>query len=321
MKTRSIVSMFALVALMAFAVLSLTAQAPYKAPRTPDGVPDLQGIYLTTSGTPLERPQNLGAKEFYTAAEMPEVLKANAARAAAGDERDPGVHYDNDQFGLTSTASGQVPFNRTSLVVGPTGRIPATLAAATERARGLAADRALHQWDGPENRGIAERCIYWGFEGPPMTPGGYNGNVQIVQGPGYVALMQEMIHDVRIIPTDNRKHIDPSVKQWFGDSVGHWEGDTLVVDTTNFNDRPPLGRNTGEQLHVVERFTRTATDTIMYNFTVSDPTVWETSWSAEFPLGRMKGPIYEYACQEGNYGMMNILSGARAAEKEAAAKK
>ena len=154
-----------------------------------------------------------------------------------------------------------------------------------------------------------------------MTPGGYNGNLQIAQGPGYVAIMQEMIHDVRIIPTDNRKHLDPSVKQYFGDSVGHWEGDTLVVDTTNFNDRPPLGRNTGEQLHVVERFTRTAADTVMYQFTVTDPTVWEQSWSAEFPLGRMKGQIYEYACQEGNYGMRNILSGARAAEKEAAAKK
>ena len=321
MKTRLIVGMLAVVALLVLAIVPTAAQAPYKAPRTPDGVPDLQGIYLTTSATPLERPATLGAKEFYTPEEFPAVRKAQLERAAAGDERDPGIHYDNDQFGLTSTASGTVPFLRTSLIVGPAGRVPATLAAATERAGLARAQQQLHQWDGPENRGIAERCIYWGFEGPPMTPGGYNGNIQIVQGPGYVALMQEMIHDVRIIPTDNRKHLDPSVKQYFGDSVGHWEGDTLVVDTTNFNDRPPLGRNTGEQLHVVERFTRTAEDTVMYRFTVTDPTVWETSWSAEFPLGKMKGPIYEYACQEGNYGMRNILSGARAAEKEAAAKK
>jgi hypothetical protein len=315
--------MFALAALVALPIAPAAAQssAPYKAPRTPDGVPDLQGIYLTTSATPLERPQNLGAKEFYTDAEFPEIRQQQLARAAAGDERDPGVHYDNDQFGLTSTASGTVPFKRTSLVIGPTGRIPPTLPAASARIAAARQEQQLHQWDGPENRGIAERCIYWGFEGPPMMPGGYNGNVQIVQGPGYVALMQEMIHDVRIIPTDGRPHLDPSVKQWFGDSVGHWEGDTLVVDTTNFNDRPPLGRGTGEQLHVVEYFTRVSDDTIMYRFTVTDPTVWETSWSAEFPLGKIKGPIYEYACQEGNYGMYNILSGARQAEREAAAKK
>jgi len=318
MRTRLFISVLALVALT---ISTAAAQSTYKAPKTPDGVPDLQGTYLTTSATPLERPANLGAKEFYTDAELVDVRKAAAARQAANDERDPGVHYDVDQFALTSTASGTVPFNRTSLVVGPTGRIPATLASATAKANAARADQQLHQWDGPENRGIAERCIYWGFEGPPMTPGGYNGNLQIAQGPGYVAIMQEMIHDVRIIPTDNRKHLDPSVKQYFGDSVGHWEGDTLVVDTTNFNDRPPLGRNTGEQLHVVERFTRTAADTVMYQFTVTDPTVWEQSWSGEFPLGRMKTQIYEYACQEGNYGMRNILSGARAAEKEAAAKK
>jgi len=316
MKTRSFVLMSAL---MAMAISTATAQSTYKAPRTPDGVPDLQGTFLTTSATPLERPQDLGAKEFYTDAEYAQVRKDQLARAEANDERDPGVHYDVDQFGLTQTASGSVPFKRTSLISGPTGRIPPTLAAATERARLARLDQQAHQWDGPENRGIAERCIYWGFEGPPMTPGGYNGNVQIVQGPGYVALMQEMIHDVRIIPTDGRKHMDANVKQYFGDSVGRWEGDTLVVDTTNFNDRPPLGRNTGEQLHVVERFTRTGEDAIMYQFTVTDPTVWETSWSAEFPLERSKGAIYEYACQEGNYGMRNILSGARAAEKEAVA--
>jgi hypothetical protein len=178
-----------------------------------------------------------------------------------------------------------------------------------------------HEFDGPENRGIAERCIYWGHEGPPMRPVGYNGNVQIAQGPGYVAIMHEMIHTVHVIPTDGRQSLDSKIKQWHGNSVGRWEGDTLVVETANFNDLPPVGNGASQNVRVSERFTRTGPDTIMYQFTVTDPSTWEKSWSGEFPLGRIDSPIYEYACQEGNYGMANILSGARAAEKEPAAKK
>ena len=158
----------------------------------------------------------------------------------------------------------------------------------------------------------------WPNEGPPMLPAGYNSNLQIVQGQGYVAIMQEMIHDVRIIPIDGSPHLASNVRQWFGDSRGHWEGDTLVVDTTNFTNRTAF-RGSSENLHVVERFSRTADDRILYQFTVEDPSTWETSWSGEVPMTKIDGPIYEYACHEGNYGMRNNLSGARAAEKTAQA--
>jgi len=155
-----------------------------------------------------------------------------------------------------------------------------------------------------------------------MLPQGYNANLLIVQGPGYVAIEQEMIHDVRIIPTDQRPHLPANIRSYLGDSRGHWEGNTLVVDTTNFKG-PVTFREfeAGQELHVVERFSRTSDDTISYQFTVSDPSTWEKSWSGELPITKVDGQVFEYACQEGNYGMANILSGARATEAEAAAKK
>jgi hypothetical protein len=153
-----------------------------------------------------------------------------------------------------------------------------------------------------------------------MLPIGYNSNLQIVQGPGYVAVMQEMIHDVRMIPTDGRPHAPSNVRELMGDSVGHWEGNTLVVDTTNFTDRTAF-RGSSENLHVVEKFTRTDADTVTYQFTVSDPTTWDKPWTAEIPMTKIDGPIFEYACHEGNYGMANNLSGARAEEKKLAEKK
>ncbi|MEO8100348.1 MAG: hypothetical protein ABI811_21795 [Acidobacteriota bacterium] len=332
MRTKLFLSILAVAIAPAFAQTGTTkakavaAPAAYKAPRTPDGVPDLQGVYSNSSAVPLERAANLGAKEFYT----DEELAAQAARAAAPRTNGPGanvvgttadIHYDTSQFGLTRYLTDAMVNKRTSVLVGPTGRVPAMLPEATKRqadARALVAGKAF---DGPENRGIAERCIYWGSEGPPMMPVGYNANVQFVQGPGYVAILQEMIHDVRIIPTDGRAHAPSSIRQWFGDAVGKWEGDTLVVDTTNFNDLPPVGRGASRNLHVVEKFTKTGPETLKYEFTVSDPSTWEQSWSGEYPMGKIDGAIYEYACQEGNYGMANILSGARAEEKKAAAAK
>jgi hypothetical protein len=152
-----------------------------------------------------------------------------------------------------------------------------------------------------------------------MLPEGYNSNLQIVQGEGYVAIMQEMIHDVRIIPTDGRPHLPPDVHQLMGDSRGHWEGNTLVVDTTNYTSRTAF-RGSSENLHVVERFTRTDADTVLYQFTVSDPSTWEKSWSGEVSMSKIDGPIFEYACSEGNYGMRNNLTGARAEEAKAAQK-
>jgi hypothetical protein len=223
------------------------------------------------------------------------------------------------QFGLEKGQSKVAANVRTSLIVGPEGRVPPLLPAAAARQAARQAANRGHEFDGPENRGLAEQCLLWGNEGPPMLPAGYNSNLQIVQGEGYVAIEQEMIHDVRIIPTNGRAHLPADVHQWFGDSVGHWEGNTLVVDTTNFTDKTAF-RGSGENLHVVERFTRTDADTVKYEFTVSDPSTWEKSWSGEVLMSKIAGPIFEYACTEGNYGMRNNLSGARADEAKKAQK-
>jgi len=311
-----------LICLLAPAVF---AQSPYKAPKTPWGVPDLGGYYLNKQSPPLERPANLGAKEFYTPEEVAAREAALAARPPAPEPAEAGagapVHYDFDQFGLDAGTSGTVRSNRTSIIVGPSGRLPATL---PETAKRLADQRAAargHEFDSVQNRSMGERCIYYGSEGPPLMSGGYNPNLQIFQGPKEVIIRNEMMGGARIIRTDGSPHLDASVRQWYGDSIGHWEGDTLVTDTTNFTDQPPLGRGTGKSLHVTERFTRTSPTMIKYEFTVTDPTVWEQSWSGEYSIQKIDGPIYEYGCQEGNYGLPNILSGARAAEREVAAAK
>ena len=291
----------------------------YVVPRTADGQPDISGVYSNVTNIPLERPQNLGAKEFFT----PEEAAARAAGrggggrggAAAADRAGTpaDVHYDVSQFGLDRSHAVVATSLRTSQVTGPEGRIPPLLPEAQKRQADRAALNRGHQYDGPENRGLAERCLTWGNVGPPITSPGYNSDLQIVQGPGYVAIMQEMIHDVRVIPTDGRPHLPASIKQWFGDSRGRWEGDTLVVDTTNFSDKAAF-RGSGEDLHVVERFTRVDAETVRYEFTVDAPKTWAKPWSAEAPFAKIASPIFEYACQEGNYGMPNILSGARASE-------
>jgi hypothetical protein len=294
-------------------------------PRTADGKPDLQGYWTNTTDTPLERPKDLGSKEFFTPEELAAREKREqeqAAKRLEGRQTEPGtvadVHYDLAQFGLDRSQAKNATSLRTSLITGPDGQIPPLLPEAQKRLAERAAYNRVHQFDGPDTRPLSERCILWPHEGPPMMPVGYNGNLEIVQSPGYVAVLQEMIHDTRVIPTDNRTHLSGEVRQLMGDSRGHWEGDTLVVETTNFTDRTNF-HGSDQNLKVVERFTRTAADTIKYQFTVSDPTVWDKPWSAEFPMTKTDGPIYEYACQEGNYGMANNLSGARAAEQKSAA--
>jgi len=290
-------------------------------PKTADGVPDISGVFTNSVVTPLERPRDLGAKEFFTADEAEAYAKKQlAVKEATGPGTYNDVHYDMAQFGLEKKQNKVAASIRTSMIVGPEGRVPPLLPEAQKRQAAKAAINRGHEFDGPENRGLAERCILWGAEGPPMMPNGYNSNLQVVQGEGYVAIMQEMIHDVRIIPTDGRPHVDSSIRLLFGDSRGHWEGNTLVVDTTNFTDRTAF-RNSSENLHVVERFTRTDPDTVTYQFTVDDPTTWATPWTAEIPMTKIDGPIFEYACHEGNYGMPNNLSGARADEAKAALKK
>jgi hypothetical protein len=298
------------------------AQPAYKAPRTPDGHPDLQGFWTNASVTPLERPKELGAKEFYTDEEMNDIRKRAQVPLPTAERGGTEAHYEFTQFGL-DRSQAQIAFSmRTSMIVGPEGRVPPLTPEAQQRNAERAARNKGHEFDGPENRTIQERCIVWGNEGPPMLPPGYNSFLQIVQAPGYVMIMQEMIHDARVIPLDGRPHAPQSVRRWLGDSRGRWDGDTLVVDTTNFTDQTNF-RGSRENLHVIERFTRADENTIKYEFTVEDPTTWAKPWSGELPLVKDKGPIYEYACHEANYGMANNLKGARAKEKAAedAAKK
>jgi hypothetical protein len=308
------------------ATKAATTTKAFKPARTPDGQPDLQGFWTNNTITPLERPKGLGAKEFYTEAELTELMKNEKNRVAQNEEEgrptEPGtdadVHYDFSQFGLDRGQTKLAWNLRTSLIVGPEGTVPAILPEARKRNAAIAALNRGHEFDGPENRPLSARCLVLGQESVPMLPGGYNNNMEIVQGAGYVATLHEMNHSVRLIPTDGRPHAASTVPQWRGDSRGHWEGNTLVVDVTNFDPRNPF-RGSGAKLHVVERFTPVDADTILYRFTAEDPDTWDKPWTAEIAMSRVTGPIFEFACHEGNYGLRNTLQGARVAEQDAAA--
>ena len=296
----------------------------YKAPRTPDGQPDLQGFWTNSTYVPLQRPNGV-TKEIYTPDEAEAAIKAAAARES--EQTEPGttadVHYDFTQFGLDRSQSTFARNLRTSLIVDPPdGKLPPVNAIGQKRQQERAAARkaAGGQYDAVENMPIGSRCIIMGGAGPPMMNAGYNANYQIVQAPGYVMILTEMIHDVRIIPLDSRPQQPAGVKQWVGLSRGRWEGDTLVVETTNFNGKNAF-QGSSENLKVTERFTRTADDSISYRFTVEDPQTWDRPWTAEAPLAKTDGPIFEFACHETNYGIANILAGARADEKKAAEQK
>ena len=291
---------------------------PYTAPRTPDGQPDLQGFWTNSTYTPLERPKDV-TKEYYTPEEAEAAIKQASDRES--EQTAPGttadVHYDFSQFGLDRSQSTFARSLRTSLIVDPPdGRIPPMTPEGEKRvAERAAARKALGgQYDDVENMPIGSRCIIMAGAGPPMMNAGYNANYQIVQAPGYVMILTEMIHDARIIPLDNRAPASQGVRQWTGLSRGRWEGNTLVVETTNFNGKNPF-RGASENLKVTERFTRVADDAIDYKFTVEDPTTWDKAWTAEAPLAKTEGPIFEFACHETNYGISNILAGARAEEK------
>ena len=317
------------------AAVPLVAQAQATAdrwtpPRTPDGHPDLQGVWTTQTYTPLQRPARFAGQELLTeeeVAELTQLLTAEGVNPLAGgvlavedDERrervsqsDP-THYDNAVWLTTSQPKG-LSSRRTSLIVDPPdGRIPSRTPDAEARA---AARREARGFDSYENRPVQERCLVWTHEGPPMLPPPYNDLYQIFQTPGYVVLFPEMANNLaRIIPTDGRPHTSEKIRQWSGDSHGRWEGDTLVVDTTNFTDRTAF-QGSSAALHVVERFTRVDADTILYEFTVDDPATWTRPWSAQIPMKRAEGSLYEYTCHEGNYGLVNTLRGARAADAKA----
>jgi hypothetical protein len=304
---------------------------PWTAPRTADGQPDLQGVWDFRTITPLERPVALGTKAFFTDEEAAAFEKEENRRQNR-DLIDPEVG------GLMYPPGGVVPYNefwydrgdkavgtrRTSLIVDPpNGRLPALTPEGKKKMDERAREGRETQLGRPvanswEDRPLQERCIMGLNAGPPMTPGAYNNNVQLFQAPDYVVILTEMVHDARVVPLDGRPHL--GIRQWKGDSRGHWEGDTLVVDTTNFKRETSLPGSSANT-HLTERFTRTDPNTLLYEFTVDDPTTWTRPWTAAVPMVRTNEPIYEYACHEGNYAMASILAGARAAEKKAAEKK
>jgi hypothetical protein len=285
-----------------------------------DGHPDLQGFWTNNTYTALERPRNV-SKEFYTREEALELEKK--ATDEETEQTVPGtvadVHYDFTQFSLDRNQSAHALNLRTSIIVDPAdGKLPPLTAEGQKRA----AERAelakrVGRWDSAQSNDLDDRCIIFQGAGPPMLPQGYNSNYQIVQTPGYVMILFEMAHDTRIIPLDVRPHVSRNIRQWTGDSRGHWDGDTLVIETTNFNGKNPL-RGSSENLRVVERFTRVDADTIQYKFTVEDESTWTRPWTGEIPLRKTIGPLFEHACHEGNYGLYNTLVGARLEEKKAA---
>jgi hypothetical protein len=302
---------------------STTAAAPdpkaWTMPRTPWGHPDLQGIWSTATITPFERPAEMADKEVLTEKEAADFERQTLERTNR-DRRDGGAEADvarayNDFWWDSGTKV--VPTRRTSLVVDPPdGKVPALTADAQQRQDARAAARkARGPADFPEDRNLWERCITRGVPNI-MLPQVYNNNYQVYQNPDYVVIVAEMIHDARIIPLDGRPHLPSHVRQWMGDPVGRWEGNTLVVETTNFTDKTNY-RGSGEHLRLVERFTRTASDVLHYEVTIHDPTTFTRPFTVALPARRSEGEIYEYACHEANYGLEGILRGARAQEKKA----
>ena len=317
----------ALVALIAITVCAASAQGPnWKPPRMPDGQPDLQGTWTNATLTPFQRPAELGSKEFFTEQEAAAFEKQ---RIEQGDvDRIEGARGESDlarrayNSAWFDRGTHVVKSRRTSLIVDPPdGRVPPLTPEAKARHDEFRAALALHPADDPEDRLLTERCILFGAAGPPMLPEPYNNNYQIVQSPGYVTILAEMNHDARIIPLDGKPHLGPGMPQWKGNSRGRWEGDTLLVETSDFkfNGQSRFGvayldGMSDGNLRVVERFTRTAPDTILYRATVEDPTVYRKPWTVEISMTKRDDSIFEYACNEGNYGLAGILSGTRAEE-------
>ena len=304
------VILFALLALPAAAVAQSGA-APFAPSTTPWGDPDLQGIWDYRTMTPLQRPRDLADKDVFTAEEAAAYEQSELETRADYDAR-PTVHAKFWlDYGTELTAD-----RRTSLIVDPAdGRVPAQTEDAQARAK-VRSDKR-QRTHSIQDRSITERCVIGFNAGPPMNPGAYNNNVMLLQTPGMVVLHNEMVHEVRVVPLDGRDPLPDRIRQLRGDSRGHWEGETLVVETTNFTDRTNyLG--SGERMRLIERFTRTADATLLYEYTVEDPESFVEPWTVALPMARTDGPMFEFACHEGNYGLTNILSAARAEERPAA---
>jgi hypothetical protein len=327
-----------IVAVLSIAAVSVSGQAPARStsssagakwtpPRTPDGKPDMQGIWDFRTVTPMERPPEFAGKPTLTAAEAAAYEKQVVASRNADTNRDKETSRGIIN-GTPATADVALAYNdfwwdrgtkvvgnmRTSLVIDPPdGRIPALTPQAEKRLEELD-KRRERPAEGPEDRSVGERCIMGFNAGPPWAPGGYNQNVQIVQAAGYVVLLNEMVHNARVVPLDARPF--GNVRQWAGTSRGRWEGDTLVVETKNFSGETSL-RGSSPNLHLIERFTLADPQTLLYQFTVDDPSTWTKPWTAQIPMRKTDDQIFEYACHEANYGMTGLLKGARVVEKDA----
>ncbi len=286
-----------------------------RSPRTPWGDPELGGYWMSNSYTPLERPDELAGKTFYTPQEAIEAFQREVVQDASLDPAT--VHYDWVEFGMDNWQNPIRPSLRTALIVDPpTGKKPALTAQGRSRLQASAPGHTL------ESRNLYERC-FTGDQGPPRLPLGPSvGESQIVQTPNYVVIITQINSEVRIIPLDGRPPVSDKVRAYLGVSRGHWEGDTLVVETSHFHDKGKVRRfeEAGPELQLVERFTRTEEDLLLYEATLTDPTAWEAPWTVEIPWSKLEQPmLFEFACHEQNYGLINVLSGARirAAEYEA----
>ena len=304
-----------------------TGTRAWTTPRTPDGKPDLHGYWTSETFTPLERPAKYAGREFLTDDEVADAQKAGLQREYERNPNDPEATLSNlTTFGLTAGLEGFVPNKRTSLIVDPPdGRIPPRTPEAVKRPRAIG-DRDYIEVDShggvvvhadtPRDIGVRTSCVSLSG-GPPILPGAYNNGLYILQNPQYVVLQAEYGTEVRIISLDGRPHAGATIHQWHGDGRGHWEGDTLVVETTNFRPEATFRNANPQTLKITERFKRVAADQIDYSFTIDDPSTWTKPWTAIVPLRAIQGPIFEYDCSESNNDIINIMAGARASEKAA----
>ena len=334
MKRIACIALIALALLLAPLTVRAQTPEPSSPPRTAYGRPDLQGVWDFRTVTPLQRPAAQGDKAVLTAEEAAQIeaqwasIKLFDRPAREGEV----IAYNDFWLDLGTNVVGT---RRTSLIVDPPdGRLPPMVPNAPRQVASLDMDLPGERpvryraggigVDGPEDRGVGVRCILGFNSGPPIMPSGYNNNMQLFQTPEHVVVLTEMVHDARIIPLDGRAHLPEEVQQWNGDSRGHWDGDTLVVETTNFtgktasfNDNITSAIGTGETLHLRERFTRVDAETLLYEYTVEDPTVFTRPFTVAHPMRKNLEQMFEYACHEGNYGMTNMLTGARVQEKAA----
>ncbi len=318
MTTRRALILLSWLMLLSVSALGQSGQA---IPRLADGKPDMQGYWTNQTFTPLERPAQYKGKEYFTAEEaaaFAERALEDVKDVPRGEQvkSDADIHYDDGIWLLEGYKKGAML--RTSIITDPAdGRIPPLTAEGQKRAQERAeARKKIGPFDSAQARGLSERCIYWAHEGPPVLPTGYNSNLMIVQAPGTFVLETEMMPVARAVPLDNRPKLGSAIRGYRGDSRGRWDGDTMVIETTNYSEKTAW-RGASENLKVVERLTMTSPTTIRYQFTIDDPTTWTRQWSGEYEMHRIEGPLFEYACHEGNYQLPSILKGARRAEAEA----